>query len=169
MVRISVKRAMNSGEIRSLAKQLQIHDFLGTFAIDQLRCIDSKKLGTLIFNTDISKELGTHWIGMHIEEKHLKLFDPLGYQNLDITSIYLKKVLLKSNKHVFINRIQIQTNSSDKCGIHCILFCYFMSQKHLNMSFELFLSHFDLPIVKEREKVALTLFSEICKENMLHS
>ena len=55
---------MNSGEIRSLAKQLHVQDFLGTFAIDQLRNIDSKQLGTLIFNTDVSGGLGSHWIGM---------------------------------------------------------------------------------------------------------
>ena len=160
---ICIKNAMNSSEIQSMAKQLQIQDFIGTFAIDQLKDINSKKLGSFIFNTDVSKELGTHWIGIHIGKKHLSLFDPLGIKYLDLSSIHLKKFLLKFNKHVIINRIQIQSNTSHMCGVHCMLFCYIMSSKHLNISFESFLSQFDIPSIEEREKNALELFSTIFK------
>ena len=105
---------MNSSEIRTLAAKLQIKDFLGTFAIDQLRHIDSKTLGTLIFNTDLAKEWGTHWIAIQITKKNLHIFDPVGYQNFNLSSDHLNKFLLKFKQHVFINRIQIQTYISDK-------------------------------------------------------
>ena len=62
---------MNSNDIRYWAKRLQIKDFLGTYAVDQLKCIKKSQLGPLIFNTDIASKIGKHWVAIHIDKNVL--------------------------------------------------------------------------------------------------
>ena len=89
---------MNSNDIRYWAKKLQIKDFLGTYAVDQLKCIKKSQLGSLIFNTDIASKIGKHWVAIHIDKNVLTVFDPLGYKNLDLTCPFLKSFLSNKGK-----------------------------------------------------------------------
>lgn len=156
---------MNSNDIRYWAKRLQIKDFLGTYAVDQLKSIKKSQLGPLIFNTDIASKIGKHWVAIHIDKNVLTVFDPLGYKNLDLTCPFLKSFFIQQKKNICINNIQIQTKTSSNCGIHCLLFCHAISQKAFDSTFQLFLTQFDLPYIWDREKLALEKFSSICLHN----
>ena len=159
---------MNSNELRKWVLRMQIKDFLGIFAVDQLQHIKPSNLGVLIFNTDIATNVGKHWVGLHIGRDILTLFDPLGYQNLDFSCSYLKRFLKQQNKNIFTNNIQIQANTSFNCGIHCLLFCYIMSKGNARSTFKLFLSQFDLSHISEREQLAIKMFSVISEDNFDH-
>ena len=68
---------MNSNEILRAAKELNIPNFLGVFAADQIGSIKSNHLGTLIVNTEPSHLDGQHWISLCICDKDIYLYDPL--------------------------------------------------------------------------------------------
>jgi hypothetical protein len=51
---------MDSNEVMKIAKGLDIANFLGVFAADQLCTIEENQVGTLIVNTDPFHSEGQH-------------------------------------------------------------------------------------------------------------
>ena len=155
---------MNSTELKYIAKKMKIYDFLGTFGVDQLNLINQSERGVLIFNTDEAKDSGTHWVGLCITKTSLFFFDPLGFKYFDFSSIHLKTFILKRKKNVFFNNLQIQSLISNFCGVHCLLFCYFLSKNYQERTFDNFISTFDFSDIAEREIKSLRYFLQICKK-----
>ena len=158
---------MNSNELKYVAKKMKIYNFIGTFAVDQLNLIDQNEKGVLIFNTDVASEPGTHWVGLCITKASLLFFDPLGFKYFDISSPQLKTFILKRKKDVYFNRIRIQSLFSNFCGIHCLLFCYFLSKNCLERTFDDFISLFNFQEIARRGKKSLKYFLKICKKHDL--
>ena len=66
-----------------------------------------------------------------------------------------------AKKRLIWNTIQIQHDLSDKCGIHCLVFCYAMRKKRNRTNYESFLNNFLNLSIEKREQLSLELFSLI--------
>ena len=150
---------MDSNEINKFAKLFDIKDFIGVFAIDELPLIPKNRTGLVIFNTDTSQSVGQHWIALSIKKRSILYFDSLsGKFQYSTTFIdYMKN----SKKELAWNELQIQSDISDKCGIHCLVFCYAMQGGKNKRNYERFLTPFKDLCVQEREKLSLYYFNLI--------
>ena len=72
-----------------------------------------------------------------------------------------------AKKKLTWNTIQIQHDLSDKCGNHCLVFCYAMRKKRNRTNYESFLNNFFDISVENREKLSLEYFSLITNINHL--
>ena len=156
---------MDSNEINKFAQTLEIEDFLGVFAVDELTLIPKNKTGLVIFNTDTSQNSGQHWIALCITKRNIYYFDSLfsEFQH----SIYFEDYMKFAKKRLIWNTIQIQHDLSDKCGIHCLVFCYAMRKKRNRTNYKSFLSDFSNLSIENREKLSLEYFSLITNINHL--
>ena len=153
---------MDSNEILRAAKELNIPNFLGVFAADQIDSIKSKHLGTLIVNTEPSHLNGQHWISLCICEKEIFLYDPL---SLDFhMSKYIRTFLIRMHRHFNFNTMKVQTNDSEMCGYHALVFCYIMSKGKCRHRFQSFLKSFQPYNVIKREQLSMNYYT-IFKEN----
>ena len=71
---------MDSNKLIEYAKQFEITDFLGVFAVDELTLIPKGRTGLVIFNTDTSDSIGQHWIALCITKRKALLAPPRGGQ-----------------------------------------------------------------------------------------
>lgn len=151
---------MDSNELASVAKKLKIPNFLGIFAADELSLVPTKKCGTLIFNTDSSEKKGQHWIAMCITKKSIFYFDSLNLQFVFLHNI--AKFLVRLKKDLHYNKIRTQTSNSNTCGVHCIIFCYFMSILGVKVNpqsrYNTFLSMFAPYNIEEREQIVGNIY-----------
>ena len=113
---------MDSNKIIEYAKLFEIKDFIGVFAVDELISIPKRRTGLVIFNTDTSDSIGQHWIALCITKRKILYFDSLVSKFQE--SPDFNKYMSYTNKELVWNKIQIQSYLSDKCGIHCLVFCY---------------------------------------------
>ena len=101
---------MDSNEVMKIAKALDISNFLGVFAADQLCSIDKNQVGTLIVNTDPFHLEGQHWISFCLGDKDIYLYDSLC---LDVYETkYFSKFLIHMNKNLHYNIIRTQSKLS---------------------------------------------------------
>ena len=113
---------MDSNEINKFAKQFGLKKFLGVFAVDELSLIPKNRLGLVIFNTDTSQSVGQHWVALCITKTKIFYFDSLNSKFQ--YSSHFTDFMKYTKKELIWNTIQIQSNISEKCGIHCLVFCY---------------------------------------------
>ena len=138
---------MDSNEINLFAKQFRIKRFLGVFAVDELSLIPRNRHGLVIFNT----------------KTKIFYFDSLNsnFQHSPHFTDFMKY----TKKELIWNTIQIQSNISEKCGIHCLVFCYAMHKYKNKRSYEFFLKHFLELSIDEREQLSayyFNLINQIC-------
>ena len=150
---------MDSNTIIEYAKLFEIKDFIGVFAIDELYLIPKRRTGLVIFNTDTSDSIGQHWIALCITKRKILYFDSLVSQFQESSDF--NKYMSNTNKELVWNKIQIQTYLSDKCGIHCLVFCYAMQKNRNKKDYENFLKAFLNSSIKERESLSVYYFNLI--------
>ena len=150
---------MDSNEINKFAQTLGLGDFIGVFAVDKLTLIPKSRTGLLIFNTDTSQNIGQHWIALCVTKNNVYYFDSLSSEFQH--SIYFEAYMKFAKKRLIWNTIQIQHDLSDKCGIHCLVFCYAMRKKRNRTNYESFLNNFLNLSIEKREQLSLELFSLI--------
>lgn len=150
---------MDSNTIIEYAKLFEIKDFIGVFAIDELYLIPKRRTGLVIFNTDTSDSIGQHWIALCITKRKILYFDSLVSKFQESPDFV--KYLSCTNKELVWNKIQIQTLLSNKCGIHCLVFCYAMQKKQDKKDYETFLIPFFSSSIKERESLSVYYFDLI--------
>ena len=155
---------MDSNKIIEYAKLFEIKDFIGVFAVDELTLIPKRRTGLVIFNTDTSDSIGQHWIALCITKRKILYFDSLVSKFQE--SPDFNKYMTYTKKELVWNKIQIQSYLSDKCGIHCLVFCYAMQKKKKKKDYENLLKPFlSSSIIKERESLSLyyfNLINQIC-------
>lgn len=156
---ILVVSKMDSNEINKFAKLFDIKDFIGVFAIDELPLIPKNRTGLVIFNTDTSQRVGQHWIALCITKRSILYFDSLSSKFRHST--HFTDYMKHSKKRLVWNEIQIQSNISNKCGIHCLVFCFAMQECKNKSGYEYFLKPFKDLNVEEREKLSSHYFSLI--------
>ena len=150
---------MDSNKIIEFAKLFEISDFLGVFAVDELALIPKRRTGLVIFNTDTSDSIGQHWIALCITKRKILYFDSLAGKFQESSDF--QKYMNNTNKELVWNKIQIQSYLSDKCGIHCLVFCYAMQKKQDIKDYETFLIPFFSSSIKERESLSVYYFDLI--------
>ena len=152
---------MDSNEVMKAAQALDISNFLGVFAADQLCGIGKNQVGTLIVNTDPFYLEGQHWISICLGDKDIYLYDSLC---LDVyKSEYFSKFLIYMNKHLHYNTIRTQSLESIMCGYHALVFCYVMKTGGSEKIFRSFLETFRSYNVLNREQLSLTYFTLVRK------
>ena len=150
---------MDSNKLIEYAKLFEITDFLGVFAVDELTLIPKGRTGLVIFNTDTSDSIGQHWIALCITKRKILYFDSLVSKYQDSSDF--QKYVNNTNKELVWNKIQIQSYLSDKCGIHCLVFCYAMQKNKNQKDYQVFLKTFLNSTIKERECLSLYYFNLI--------
>ena len=150
---------MDSNKIIEYAKLFEIKDFIGVFAVDELISIPKRRTGLVIFNTDTSDSIGQHWIALCITKRKILYFDSLVSKFQE--SPDFNKYMSYTNKELVWNKIQIQSYLSDKCGIHCLVFCYAMQKNKKKTDYETFLRPFLHSSIEERECLSLYYFDLI--------
>ena len=147
---------MNSNEINLFASRLNISNFCGVFGLDELKQIDKHKKGLIIFNTQPTTLPGQHWIALSITVDTIFYFDSLnsGFHSNECVA----KFLIKMNKKVILNNIQIQPDVSNLCGVHCIVFCHIMSKNNTLPVFQSFMKRLSQLDVFNREQLSLLYF-----------
>ena len=99
---------------------LQTSDkFLGCFPLDELPPFPQRLPASIIVNTNISTEIGDHWLALVLDEGECFYFDSFGLPILEETLI---KYLEPYYSSVTYSDLCIQHIESDKCGEFCILF-----------------------------------------------
>ena len=147
---------MNSNEINLFANSLNISNFCGVFGLDELKQIDKHRKGLVIFNTQPTTLPGQHWIALSITVDTIFYFDSLnsGFHSNECVA----KFLIKMNKKVILNNIQIQPDVSNLCGVHCIVFCHIMSKNNTLPVFQSFIKRLSQLDVFKREQLSLLYF-----------
>ena len=147
---------MNSNEINLFANSLNISNFCGVFGLDELKQIDKHRKGLIIFNTQPTTLPGQHWIALSITVDTIFYFDSLnsGFHSNECVA----KFLIKMNKKVILNNIQIQPDVSNLCGVHCIVFCHIMSKNNTLPVFQSFMKRLSQLDVFNREQLSLLYF-----------
>ena len=103
--------ALNNFEIDEFAKKLKIKNWCGVFMRDELKG-KPQKYEAFVMNTDISKNNGTHWIGIFIgNEKYY--FDSYGLQPP-------LEVIKYVGKPIKYNTFQLQGYDDVICGHLCL-------------------------------------------------
>ena len=74
-----------------------------------------------MINLDDYKSIGTHWIGLCVNDNNVTYFDGFGIE-------HIPKEIIKfiGNKNIITNIYRIQAWDSIMCGYFCIAFINFM-------------------------------------------
>ena len=77
--------------------------------------------GAYVINLDEYRNIGTHWVALHVNNKTIIYFDSFGVE-------HIPKEIMKfiGNKNVITNIFRIQAYDSIMCGYFCIGFINFM-------------------------------------------
>ena len=102
--------------------------FNGVFSRDNLpNSIRPKGLGSAVkngayvINLDEYHDIGTHWIGLYVNDKIVTYFDSFGVE-------HIPKEIMKfiNRKKIITNIYRIQAYDSIMCGYFCIRFINFI-------------------------------------------
>jgi len=106
--------------IKSKCKELKIKNFKGVFSRDELKRIKKTDNECLILNIDHSKNKGTHWTALFIENGTSYNFDSYGFDPPEEIKDYCKEKL-------YSNTFKIQMPNEVMCGHYCIFMLYRLS------------------------------------------
>ena len=117
---------MDANEINRLL--VNEKNFIGVFALDKLPKKKVNRPVSMIINNEVSGEKGEHWVSLVMLKKQAYYFDSFGLQIIDkqILSFLAKQ---KITKVIFSTKC-IQSITSDKCGLFCILFVKTVKNKN---------------------------------------
>ena len=79
------------------------------------------KNSAYVINLDEYRDIGTHWVALHVNNKTVTYFDSFGVE-------HIPKEIIKfiGNKKIITNIFRLQAYDSIICGYFCIVFINFM-------------------------------------------
>ena len=114
--------------------------FLGVFAANEIPCNIYSVPCIFIANTDVSSELGTHWVCIYIDSNMQGyFFDSFGRSPCYYKHYHFSNFLDNNSNSWIYNTIQLQSLQSSVCGQYCIAFAYYICR---GQSITKFLSYF---------------------------
>lgn len=130
---------------------------IGVFPADRLPLELPKTPFGFIANTDIHSKHGQHWCGFFCDGfGHVDFLDTYGRTPGQNSSYFQHWLRIKASK-VHTNRIQLQSDHSNVCGLYCILF---LRQRLLGYTYQTFLNMFDVSAVDCNDTfIADTMFN----------
>lgn len=122
-------------------------DFIGVFPCDRLPVLKSGQ--GMIVNTDPHNEPGAHWVSFYRSpEGCLEYFDSFGLPPL---VPQLRNYINRCDHNIFTySTIQVQHESSQTCGNHCISY---IKHRLLNQPLSSLLAHFTRTLRDNDQKV----------------
>ena len=94
--------------------------FNGVFSRDNLP--NSIKNGVYVINLDEYRDVGTHWVALHVNNKTIIYLDSFGVEHIPKEIIKF----ISNNEKIITNIYRIQAYDSIICGYFCIGFINFM-------------------------------------------
>lgn len=113
------------------AKRLLGSNFLGVFSADGYKKSRRKKSFSIIFNTDLMKNPGKHFVAIHVSRNSLDYFDSFGSPNIEKN---ISKFIKKTKKKCFMHCEAIQDVESSFCGFYSLAFLLWMNKRRKNSS-----------------------------------
>ena len=96
--------------------------YIGIYAPDTLPKLQKKKIGCLITNLSNSKTIGTHYVSIIITKNDVIYIDPFGMNAEDER---IRNFLQSFDKPVSFNCEQIQSFTSNECGLYAAVMCIY--------------------------------------------
>lgn len=122
--------------------------FIGVYSCDRLP-ITTRKIFSLIVNTDTGDKPGTHWQAIYVNNRNAFFFCSLGYSMGPYITFYLRKFNVTQNKKA------PQLADESTCGGYCVLVLTLLSRGH---SFEDVCTLFDT--IPHDDKVVRAVLQE---------
>jgi len=124
---------MSNNQVNRILRRAKIKHFRGVYSCNNIPKILPKNIQksfSLIINLSKINTIGTHFISLIYNNKTLLYLDPLAL-NFTIHN-YINEFILtlpSKTKLIFINK-PIQDVNSDYCGLFCIFFVLYFSEKY---------------------------------------
>ena len=87
--------------------------FNGVFSRDNLP--NSIKNGAYVINLDESRDIGTHWVALHVNNKTIIYFDSFGVEHIPKEIMKFIESGFPGNKNIITNIYRIQAYDSVMC------------------------------------------------------
>lgn len=128
--------------LEQTSKQLLGPSFVGVFPADGLSNVPRKKNFSIIFNTDVMKNPGKHFVAIHVTSDKVHYFDSFGNPKIQKN---ISDFIVKTNRKCFMHCEVIQDKSSNFCGYYALAFLMWMKTGRKSKTFyKLFNSNVDL-------------------------
>lgn len=147
------KEGLTSVFLNSILKK--INNFVGVIPQDYLEKIRINSFPTsFVVNSDLSNQLGDHWLAVFITSDKIFIFDSLGFHKHKWP--FLLQFLTKYKKtHRFYQTPQVQQPFNYTCGFYCIYFLISCQYTNYKTYLSLFSGDFN-----RNDHIILDLFSK---------
>lgn len=99
-----------------------------------------------------------HWCSVYMDKQSIQYFDSSGTKSFLLNSKIKNFLLRQKRRKVFVNQTTIQSNTSELCGLFCIMFIFFISK---GKTIKYFINKFNKNVnLKENDKILLNLFKK---------
>jgi len=133
---------LTNAYLDDLSKHLIGKSFLGVFPADGLSSMPKKKMFCLIFNTDLMKNPGKHFVAIHVTSDKVHYFDSFGNPNIQKN---ISDFIVKTKRKCFMHCEVIQDKRSNFCGYYALAFLIWMKTGRRSYDFyNLFYSNVNL-------------------------
>ena len=125
-----------------------VPSFIGCYSEDQ---IDNLVFGRLpcflIVNIDSSNMPGSHWITLGIFQKHIEVFDPLGFNIFNWSRVPCNLISfihrLSVTRKILISK-RVQSDTSNLCGFYCLFYLFLRKTKSMRTILSFFYTELSL-------------------------
>lgn len=123
---------LTNAYLEELSKKLLGRFFVGVFPADGLSSTPKKKTYCLIFNTDIMKNPGKHFVSIFVSPKKTYYFDSFGNPKIQKN---IASFIKKTKRSCVMHCEAIQDKSSNFCGLYALAFLLWMKKNKRGRDF----------------------------------
>ena len=132
--------------------------YIGCYSEDQVdELVFGKFPCFLIVNIDSSNMPGSHWITLGIFQKHIEVFDPLGFNIFNWSRVPCTLISfihrLSVTRKILISK-RVQPDTSTLCGFYCLFYLFLRKTKSMRTILSFFNEKLSL-----NDNVLLNFFS----------
>ena len=133
----------------------------GVFSCDSLPTKKVLKNKYYIVNTErINSTRVGHWVVLYFRADSCEFFDPLANKIQEYNKLIVDFMRKNCSGKLSYSTVQIQANSSDKCGQFCLFFCYMRCEGE---SFEHILGYFEAHNLLKNDSIIERLYRGLVK------
>lgn len=114
---------LTNNYLEQTSKRLLGPSFVGVFPADGFSDVPRKKNFSIIFNTDVMKNPGKHFVAIHVTSDKVHYFDSFGNPNIQKN---ISDFIVKTKRKCFMHCEVIQDKSSNFCGYYALAFLIWM-------------------------------------------
>jgi len=106
--------------------------FVGVYSADGCSKVFRKKYFSIIFNTDLMKNPGKHFISILFTPSRAYYFDSLGQKKIEKN---ISKFIQKTKRKCVTHCLPIQDETSNFCGFYALAYLLWMKKKRRSTDF----------------------------------